>query len=160
MNPPLTFWTLNRITTPTHSPQAPQGSTFETLLFFSNNNCIPFVLSTLTLRPFPSTAFFHLSYLSMTSFNDFPHKTWSSHTATLLMNYPLHLLSEHPLPDFWWTPAFTEMNLIVPHQQFYNFIKRNNPIYEIFWDTLGHQNKTNNFPWYPIKSLFQVNEYK
>ena len=56
-----------------------------------------------------------------------------------------------------------KMNLIVPHQlrqQFYNFIKRYNTIYQIFCDTLLPQSKTNNFPWQPIKSLFQVNKYK
>ena len=62
-----------------------------------------------------------------------------------------------------WTQHSQKMSLIVSHQlkqQFYNLIKRHNPIPQIFWDTLLPQSKTNNFPWYPIKSLFQVNKYK
>ena len=39
---------------------------------------MPFVLSTFTLGPFPSTGFFYLPYLSITLFNEFPHKTRSS----------------------------------------------------------------------------------
>ena len=54
---------------PTRSLQTPQGPTFETNTFFLNNNCIRFVLSTSTLRPFPFTAFFYLPYLPITSFN-------------------------------------------------------------------------------------------
>ena len=32
--------------------------------------------------------------------------------------------------------------------------------FQLFWDTLLSQRKTNNFPWHQIKSLFQVNKYK
>ena len=62
----------------TGSPKTPQRSIFEALVLFLNSNCIPFVLLTFTLRPFPSTVFFHLLYLSITSFNDCPHKIRSS----------------------------------------------------------------------------------
>ena len=57
-----------------------------------------------------------------------------------------------------------KMNLIVLRQlrqQFYNlYIKRHNPIYQIFRDTLLPQSKTNSFSWLPIKSLFQIKKYK
>ena len=52
--------------------------------------------------------------------------------------------------------------MIVPRQlrqRFYN-LKRHNPIYQIFLDTLPGQSKTNNFPWHPIKSFFQISKYK
>ena len=56
------------------------------------------------------------------------------------------------------------MNLIIPcqrRQQFYaTFIKRRNPIYQIFWGTLLPQSKMNNFPRHLIKSLFQISKYK
>ena len=63
---------------PICSPKTPQGPTFETLLFIPHNICIQFVLSTFTLRLFPSTAFFHRLYFSITLFNDSPHEIRSS----------------------------------------------------------------------------------
>ena len=40
------------------------------------------------------------------------------------------------------------------------FIKRHNTIYQLFWDNLLPQSKTNNFFWHSIKSIFQINKYK
>ena len=62
---------------PTCSPQTRQSYTFKTILFFPNKKYIPFVLPTFTVRPFPSTAFSHLRYFSITSFCDSQHKTRS-----------------------------------------------------------------------------------
>ena len=105
---------------PTRSWQTPQRSTFETLLFFPNNNCIPFVLSTFTRRPLSSTAFFHLPYLAITSFNDSPHGTRSSAYKNFI-NEPsltssvrtfITMINKIALKaDLWWTPAFTENEL-------------------------------------------------
>ena len=103
---------------PTPSPQTPQEFTFKTLLFYRNNSCN--VLSTFTLKPFPSTAFFYLPYLSKASFNDSLHKTRSSacnnsvnelylissvRTSITIIN--ISRLKASP----WLTPTFTENKL-------------------------------------------------
>ena len=104
---------------PTHSPQTPQRYTFETLIFFPNNNCIPFVLSTFTFRPFPSTAFFYLTYLFMTSFNDSPHKARSSAynnsinepSLTSPVRTSIIMINKSEIKaDPSWPPTFTEVN--------------------------------------------------
>ena len=76
------------------------------------------------------------------------------------MNYPSHLLSKQTLDGHQLSQ---KMTLVVPikwDSSFTTFIKRHNSIYQIFWDTLPPQTKINNFPWHPIKSLFQVNKYE
>ena len=115
MNKPLTFRTLNRITI-----NPPTTDTrriyFQNTTFFPNNNCIPLVLPTFTLRPFPSTAFFHLPYLSITSFNDFPHKTklsaYNSILKPSLTSYArtsITIINKGGLKtDPWLKPTFTE----------------------------------------------------
>ena len=133
----------------TCSPQTPQGPTFETLLFFPNNNCIAFVLSTFTLRPFLSTAFFHLPYLSITSINDSPHKTRSS-AYNNSINEPSLTSS---IRTWKWAKLDSKqtldghqlsqkMNLIVPNQlrqQLYNFYKETQPHLQ---NILGHPSAT------------------
>ena len=119
------------------SPQKSLGFTFETLLFFPNNNFIPYVLPTFTLRLFLSTAFFQHPYLSITSSNDSLHKTRSSTYKNSINKTKLtsSVLSEHPLPG--WTKVdskhtldghqlSSKRNLIVSYQlrqQFYSLIK-------------------------------------
>ena len=97
----------------THSPQT-QQSNFKTLLFFPNNNCIPFV------RPFPSTAFLHLTYLFITSFNYSPHKTRSSaynksinepSLTSSVWTFTTMVNKSGVKADPWWTSTFTENEL-------------------------------------------------
>ena len=124
MNPPLTFVHSIELQ-PNFSPKTPQGSTFETLLFFLYNNFISFVLSTFTLRPFPSIAFFYLPNLSITSFNDSPYKARSP-AYNNSMNEPSLTSSVRTSLDGHQLSQKMKMNLEVLHQlrqQFYNLFK-------------------------------------
>ena len=101
---------------PTLSSQTQQGSTFKTLLLFPNNNCIPFVSSIFTLRPFFPLYFFHLPYLPVTSYNHSPQKTRlsvyknsiSEPSVTSSVRTSIAMINKSGRrADLWWTPAFT-----------------------------------------------------
>ena len=118
-NPLLTFCILNRITTNLPTTDTARVH-FQTLLFFRNNNCIHYVISTVTLRPFLSTAFFHLPYFSITSFNDFSHKTRSfaynnsinEPSPTFSIRTSITIIKKSGLKaDPWWTSTCTENEL-------------------------------------------------
>ena len=105
---------------PARSPQTSQESIFEILHFFPNNTCAPFALLPFTLISFPYTAFFHLPYLPITSFNDSPYKRkFSAYNNSI--NEPsiassiktsITIINKNSLKaDLWCTPTFTENEL-------------------------------------------------
>ena len=63
----------------------------------------------------------------------------------------------------WWTSTFTEKAWWFPfdwNSSFTNLIWCHNPIYQIFWDTLLPQRKTNNLSLCITKSFFKIKGQK
>ena len=113
------------------------------LLFFPENNCITFVLLTLTLRPFPSIAFFHLPYLAITSFNDSPHKTRSfaynnsiNEPCLTSLRTSITMMNKSGLEtDPLWTPTFLPSDMIFSRTCAYQGVRNSQrALLRPFWD--------------------------